>query len=211
MESKMEKGFMDQIDFLTIIKDILRNWWVILILSVSVSLFANVWVRYNWQPQYTTTSTFVVTARGMNSSVFQNLSYAQNLAEQFSQILDSNVLKNRVADELGMDSFTAQTSAQIVPETNLMTLTVTADSALDAYRVMNSIMNNYGSVSDYVLDQVILEVIQQPQIPMAVSNPLNTESVMKRCFLISAAVLGGAFGVFSYLYGTEKNEKEVSD
>ena len=54
MESKMEKGFMDQIDFLTIIKDILRNWWVILILSVSVSLFANVWVRYNWQPQYTT-------------------------------------------------------------------------------------------------------------------------------------------------------------
>ena len=211
MESKMEKGFMDQIDFLTIIKDILRNWWVILILSVSVSLFANVWVRYNWQPQYTTTSTFVVTARGMNSSVFQNLSYAQNLAEQFSQILDSNVLKNRVADELGMDSFTAQTSAQIVPETNLMTLTVTADSALDAYRVMNSIMNNYGSVSDYVLDRVILEVIQQPQIPMAVSNPLNTESVMKRCFLISAAVLAVAFGIFSYLKDTVKNEKEVSD
>ena len=211
MDKKTEHSLSGQIDVLSIVKDILRQWWVILILSISASLFANIWVSLNYQPVYTVKSTFVVTARGMNANVYQNLSSAKELAEQFSRVLESNVLKRKVAEELGMESFTANTSVEIVPESNLMELTVEAGSAMEAYHVMKSIMNNYSSVSDYVIANVILEVIQNPVIPVSPSNPLDTKSVMGKAFLIAAAVLTAIFAMLSYMKDTVKNEREVRE
>lgn len=209
MENRTEGSLAGLVDIISILKDILREWWVILILSVSVSLFANIWVNQSYKPQYTVTSTFVVTAKGMNTNVYQNLTSAKELAGRFAQVLNSNVMKRKVAGELGMKKFTASTSVNILPETNLMELTVTADSAMESYNVMKSIMNNYNSVSDYVIENVILEVIQPPMIPMAPSNSLNVKDVMKKSFLISAAVLIAFFAVLSYFKDTVKNEKEV--
>ena len=130
-----KQGFAVQIDPVSMIKDVSRQWWVILILSLSASLFAFVWAEKTYQPRYTVTSTFVVTAKGMNSNIYQNLSSAKELAESFSHVLDSNVLKKKVTEDLGMSSFRAETAVSILPETNLMELTVTADSAMEAFLV----------------------------------------------------------------------------
>ncbi|MDI9241568.1 polysaccharide biosynthesis tyrosine autokinase [Fusibacillus kribbianus] len=211
MDNKTDKGILGRLDPISIIKDVLREWWVILLMAVSVSLFVNVWANKTYRPEYTTSSTFVVTAKGTNSSIYQNLSYTKELAERFSQVLESNVLKKKVAEELEIDSFTATTSASVLPETNLMELKVTADSALDAYRIMNSIMNNYNTVSDYVIENVILEVIQSPSIPTGPSNPLNVKGIMKKSALITAALFILYFVFFSYMRDTVKNEREVSE
>lgn len=211
MDNKIENSFIGQVDIVSILKDIIRQWWVILILSISVSLFANIWVTESYQPEYTVSSTFVVTAKGMNSNIYQNLSSAKEIANRFSQVLDSNLLKRKVAEELGMDEFTAKTSASVLQETNLIELKVTAGSAMEAYHVIHSIMNNYNTVSDYVIENVIMEVIQAPVIPTAPSNRLDTEGVMKKAFLISALIFALGFAVLSYIKDTVKNEKEVSD
>lgn len=200
-----------QVDVISIGKDLFRQWWVILLLSLAVSMFANVWTNVRYKPEYTSTTTFVVTTKGMNTNIYQNLTSAQELANSFSQILDSNVLKKKVAEDLGMETFAAHTSANILPETNLIELSVTADSAMEAYNVMNSIMNNYNSVSDYVIENVILEVIQQPEIPMAPSNPLNVKGVMKKSFLAALLLLTACFALLSYMKDTVKNEREVSE
>lgn len=109
MDNKIENSFMGQVDIISILKDIIRQWWVILILSISVSLLTNIWVRESYQPEYTVSSTFVVTAKGMNSNIYQNLSSAKEIANRFSQVLDSNLLKRKVAEELGLKEFTATT------------------------------------------------------------------------------------------------------
>ena len=110
-----KQGFAVQIDPVSMIKDVSRQWWVILILSLSASLFAFVWAEKTYQPRYTVTSTFVVTAKGMNSNIYQNLSSAKELAESFSHVLDSNVLKKKVTEDLGMSSFGAETAVSILP------------------------------------------------------------------------------------------------
>lgn len=200
-----------QVDVISIGKDLFRQWWVILLLSLAVSMFANVWTNVRYKPEYTSTTTFVVTTKGMNTNIYQNLTSAQELANSFSQILDSNVLKKKVAEDLGMETFAARTSVNILPETNLIELRVTADSAMEAYNVMHSIMENYNSVSDYVIENVILEVIQQPEIPMAPSNPLNVKGVMKKSFLAALLLLTACFALLSYMKDTVKNEREVSE
>ena len=41
MGQKFEIGFVEKLDINSIVKDVLRQWWVILMLSISVSLFAD--------------------------------------------------------------------------------------------------------------------------------------------------------------------------
>lgn len=211
MKSNKGNSLVEQLDILSIVKDVLREWWVILLLSLSMALFVNAWMNYSYSPQYTASSTFVVTAKGMNTNIYQNLTSAKELATNFSNILESNVLKKKIADELGMEAFAATTSVEILPETNLIQLQVTADTAYDAYRIMKSIMNNYNTVSDYVISNVILEVIKHPVIPTSPSNPLNTSGAMKKAFVLTAAALILGLAVLSYLKDTVKNKDEVSD
>ncbi|MGN0417665.1 polysaccharide biosynthesis tyrosine autokinase [Anaerostipes faecalis] len=209
MDDKKTSDLIGQVDILSIVKDIFRQWWVILLLAVSISLFARIWVRCTWQPEYTVNATFVVTSRGINTNVYQNLSSAKELAEQFSQVLESNLLKRKVAEELQMDTFRADTQAQLVPETNLMELKVTAGSSMEAYHVMKSILKNYNAVSDYVIENVVLEMIQQPAIPTRPSNSPDIRATMKKSFLITAILAALMFALFSYMKDTVKNEREV--
>lgn len=211
MKHGIENETMVQIDILSIVRDVVRQWWVILILSISVSLFANVWVTWTYRPEYTATATFVVTAKGMNNNIYQNLTTAKEIAGRFSQILESNVMKRKVAEDIGIEAFNGTTSASVLTETNLIELRVTADSAMEAYQAMHSIMNNYNTVSDYVIENVILEVLQPPAVPMAPSNSINVKRTMKMAFLISAGIFILCFAVLSYLKDTVKNEKEASE
>ena len=162
MDNRTQKGSGMRIDILSIIRHVCRQMIVILLISLSASLLAYVFADYRYQPEYTTTSTFVVTTKGMNNNIYQNLTSTQAMAEQFSQVLESNVLRTKIAEDLGEEKFTASTSVEILPETNLMVLRVTADSALESFRGLRSIMNNYNSVSDLVMDNVILEMLQEP-------------------------------------------------
>lgn len=211
MKTREEQGFLEQMDIMCLVRDVCRQWWVILLLSLSVSLLTNVWVTKTYQPEYTVTSTFVVTAKGMNSNVYQNLTSTQELAKRFSQVLGSNVLKRKVAETLGVKELHAKTSVNVLPETNLIELQVTAEGAMEAYHVMHGILKNYNAVSDYVVENVILEMIQPPLIPDAPSNPLDSKEVMKKSFLLSVLVLILLFAGLSYLKDTVKNEKEVEE
>lgn len=211
MNKNKGNSLAEQIDVISIIKDVLRDWWVIILFSAAVALFVSSYMNYTYEPEYTSSSTFVVTAKGINTNIYQNLTSAKELATNFSNILESNVLKKKIAEDLGMTSFNASTSVEILPETNLIELKVTAGTAYDAYRIMNSIMNNYNSVSDYVISNVILEVIKQPVIPTAPTNPLSTSGTMKKAFLITAVVIILGLAVLSYLKDTVKNKSEVSE
>lgn len=211
MEQKMENGLARQIDFTSMARDVLRQWWVILLLALSVSLFANIWASSTYAPQYRTTTTLAVTAKGMNSNVYQNLTSAKELATRFSQVLDSAVLQKTVMKELGMNEYEADTTVEQVPETNLLTLTVTAGSAMEAYRVMQSILENYDTVSDYVIENVILEEIQPALIPERPLNSSEEGRVTKLSFLISAGIFALCFAAISYIRDTVKNEGEFSE
>lgn len=210
MEERIDGGLVPQIDLISMLKDIAKEWWAILLLSLAVALFADIWVNVTYQPEYKTSTTFVVTAKGMNTNVYQNLNSTQQLAQQFTEILDSNVLKKKVAQDLKMSSLNIDSSVDLVPETNLITLSVKAGTAVESYRILQSIMKNYNTVSDYAIKNVIIETIQSPAVSMAPVNPLNEKKIMIIAFIAAAAIFMVLVAGLSYLRDTIKNPKDVT-
>lgn len=210
MEERIDSENVQQIDLISMLKDIGREWITILLLSVAAALFADIWICATYQPEYKTSTTFVVTAKGMNSNIYQNLSSTKDLAQQFTEILGSNVLKKKVAQDIGVNSLDVETSVDLVPETNLITLSVKAKTAAESYRVLRSVMENYNTVSDYAIKNVIIETIQQPSVAMSPSNPLNEKRMVLKVFLIAAGCLIVLVAGISYIRDTIKNPGEVS-
>lgn len=210
MEERIDSENVQQIDLISMLKDIGREWITILLLSIAAALFADIWICATYQPEYKTSTTFVVTAKGMNSNIYQNLTSTKDLAQQFTEILGSNVLKKKVAQDIGVNSLDVETSVDLVPETNLITLSVKAKTAAESYRVLRSVMENYNTVSDYAIKNVIIETIQQPSVAMSPSNPLNEKRMVLKVFLIAAGCLIVLVAGISYIRDTIKNPGEVS-
>ena len=197
------------IDMHTIVRDVCRNWWMILALAISVALFTYVHVNKSYNPTYTIEATYVVTAKGINNSVYDNLSTAQDTATKFSQIINSTTLRNKVASDLGMASVPGSIQSEIVPETNLLTLKVTAGSPELAYRILKSVMDNYPTISEYLVGNAIMDVLMEPVIPTSPDRALSVSGPMKKAFLFTAILLVLALAVISYLKDTIRNSQDV--
>ena len=110
------------LDPVTVVRDILKRWYLIVVAAVIAGMAAYTASGLFYVPSYQTTTTFVVSARGSSTTVYQNLSATTNLASVFSEVLNSSILREAILEELGMDSFDGTISASAVPETNLLTL-----------------------------------------------------------------------------------------
>ncbi|MDO4617461.1 MAG: P-loop NTPase [Lachnospiraceae bacterium] len=206
-----ERELFEQLDLFSMIKDILKQWWVILLFSLSAALLTSVIKTETFVPEYTVNTTFVVTTKGLNTNVYSNLNSTMSMAEQFKQILDFNLMKTTVKNDLGLDSFDAETNITVVENTNMIRMSVTSKSAVLSYRITKSILNNYHSVSDYVLTDVILDIMESPTIPSGPSNAQNVWSSMKKAFLIFTGIQVLIFAIFSYMKDTVKNERDVKN
>lgn len=210
METRMDNETIPRIDLISILKDVGKEWIIILLLSLAAALFADIWVCATYQPEYKTSTTFIVTAKGMNTNVYQNLSSTQQMAQQFTEILNSNVLKKKVAQDLEMNSLDINSSVERVPETNLITLSVRAGTAVESYRILQSIMKNYNTVSDYAIKNVIIETIQSPTVSTAPVNPMREKETVLMVFAAAVVVLMAVIAGISQLRDTIKNPKDIS-
>lgn len=198
------------VDIASISRDLLRQWWAILLFSITVAILVNLVASIVYRPVYATSTTFVVTTRGTNTSIYENITSATDTAARFQTILESNILKRAIAKDLNIDEYNATTEVKLLEETNLIVLTVKHKSALMAYRYIQSIMNNYSVVSDFVIKNVVLDVIQSPTIPLMPSNPNRS-----KLFTLLGLIAGFAIAIlyvayYSYLKDTVKNSKEAS-
>ncbi len=197
------------IDKVSIIRGILRQWWVIILLTIGTYMLAYVYIDSQYVPQYTTSTTFIITQRGTSSTTYTDIQSAKDTATKFTQILNSTVLQKKVAEELGVSSLNASVKAKVISETNLIVLSVTANSAYQSFRILQSMLDNHELVSQYLLDDVIMNMIQPPAIPMSANNPRNTiQSAVMVTALACVAYLV-FFGGLGLLRDTVKNGAEL--
>lgn len=198
------------IDLYSILRDIWKYIVVIILLAASMSLLTYVYVGRSYHKQYESSSTFIVSSKGSNSSVYTDLSTTSEMATKFSEILNSSILQKKVAKEMNMDYFPGTASAEVVSETNLLVLKVQADSPEMAFRLNKAIMNNYSVVTDQLMGNVVLDVLQKPTVPSGPVNQFQPTALMKKTFVMTAAVLCGLIAILSFLKDTVRKPKEVS-
>lgn len=200
---------LDNLDLYSMIRDALRNLWVIVLGALAAAMIVSMSVRADFQRTYSTTATFVVTSKTSSNMAYSNLSAASTMANSFKNLLNSNLLQKKVCKDLGMPSFDATATANVINGTNLMTLKVTADSPRNTYSIIRSVMSNMTGLTQYVSGDMIMEVLQDPSVPTGADASFTAAKQSVRAFLLAAAGLTLAFMYLSYRKETIKGEKDL--
>lgn len=160
---------LEDINLYSVARDVLWHFWVIILAAVSAWMLAGAVSRLTYVPQYTSSTTFAVSTRG-NGSALTNVSLTNGLAEVFSTVFESDVLKGKVSEAMEVSSLDAGITTEVIPETNLLRVSATADTPEEAFRTLSLAIDNYDSISEYLFDNAVLTVIKEPNVPMAPSN-----------------------------------------
>lgn len=177
----------DEINLRSVIKAVWKNLWVIVLLCVSVLLCYNALSRLTYRQAYTATSTLMVSAKDQTSA-YNSLTTTQSMATVFVEVFQSNVLRDKVKQQMPGGIFTGTISTTTIPETNLLVVSVTSGSPQMSFRGLGLVLENYESISEYMFSNAQLEVIKAPVIPTVPSNPQNLSSLYPLLIAVSAIV-----------------------
>lgn len=196
-------------DPIVLVRDVVKRWLLILTVALMMGVGAYVVTDRCYQPTYTATTTFVVTSRSSSSTVYRNLSATTNLASVFSELMNSSLMRKTVLTDAGLGSFEGSITASAVPETNLLTLSVTDTNPRTAFLVNRAIVEGHEALTYEVVGDITLEVLQSPVVPTAPSNHANADGAMKRVMLASAAAMCLGLAYLSFARDTVRSGVEV--
>ena len=173
----------DKIDLTNVVLDVYhgvkRLWWLFIGLIVVCAVQSYFSVSTGYQSKYVASATVSVTSIGGLDYV--NAQSAQQMAEVFPYILTSGVLKDVVAEDMGLDSMPGKISVEAEDGMNLLTISVSGNDPQMAYETLRSVIENYPRVAEFVLGETQLTVLDETGIP--------TDT--KRAEVIRALISGG--------------------
>lgn len=196
-------------DLYSILRDIFRNLWAILLVALAAGMIMNVYARVNHQTSYSSKAMFAVKSKSSSNYSRTNLTAASTMATSFGNILNSSLLKKKVCEDLKLKTFDAKASAQVISKTNLITINITADSPYKAYSVMCSTMRVIDELVPYVSTNMVLEVLQEPSVPSGADANFTGRSETMKGFLAGAAFMTVVFALISYFKNTVKSEGDL--
>lgn len=157
---------------------------------------------------YNFIATFVVSSRG-DANAYSNLSSANTMAKTFEKILKSNIMEKKICEKLKVEELDADIHAKVLEGTNMLVLSVTADTPKDSIDIIRTVMDNYSSVSLYTVGSAVMDVLEEPKVPYTPDNPLDAGGQAKKGGLVAGALVLILLGLFSYMKNTIKQENEI--
>ncbi len=194
---------------IVLLRDVAKRWLLILLAVLTVGVATYIYADATYAPVYQTTTTYVVTTHSSSSTVYSNLSSASSLATVFSDLLNSSIMRKAILQKTGTQSFDGAIKATVIPETNLLTVKVTASDPRTAFTVAQAIIEHHEIVTYQVMDSIALEVLQSPKVPVAPINYADTSNQMKRMMLYAAVAAVVLLAAISYSRDTVRSGKEA--
>lgn len=206
MEEKTRRFRIDEINFHGLIALLLKNLWVIAALCISAILcYTSVqWLTY--EPSYTSSATFMVSATD-STNPYNSLTTTQSMATVFVEVFQGKPMRDRIQEQMPNGEFDGTIQTQTIPETNLLIVSITSSEPDTSFRALNLLVENYRFISDNVFSNAQLEVIKDPVIPTAPSNPLNVKSKYVIVFMVAAVLSVSAVVAIYVLHDTVKTPK----
>ncbi|MCD8089993.1 MAG: Wzz/FepE/Etk N-terminal domain-containing protein [Clostridiales bacterium] len=196
------------IDIQSILADILRNWWAISLCALAGLCFALTFLTFFPQYTYTSSAVFVITS-GIDSDTLNTSTVrdANTVAETVTNILNSETIKNLVAKESEGLQYTAE--AEYIEDANIITFSVTSNSARDAFKAIKLILANNDIVLGDIMSDVRLMSLESP----SVANGYNEKNLIITCsveaFLLFGIGCTAIIVLFSIMRNTIKNQTDA--
>ncbi len=194
-----------------VIRDVLKNWFPILCIALSAALISYIVAAVTYTPIYTSRCTMVVSAKANSTGVYADTTETEKLTDTITAVMQSTVLKDRIAEELSLPYFSGGISTRVVTGTNLIEVSSRAYYPKTAFIVLKVLIDIYPEFSKDILGDIVIEVFEEPNLPSSPSNPFNPRSTTMLCALIAAAAVALIIGIHSFLLETVKNEWDAAD
>ncbi len=199
----------DYINWYTIIRDLLRNFWIIVLALITGFLGVRAYFDFTYKPEYKCTATISINATDSGLYSFSSLNKTIEAASTFQEMFQSSYFKEKLSDMTG-HTVDGVISAEQIAETNLITMSYTCDSPIESYTLLLAIIENYNQITDHNFENMLINIISHPVVPTSPSNPVN----YRHFDIIAAAALAilvmSIIIVFSYFRDTVKNESDVT-
>ena len=192
----------------TLLIDLLRNWWVILLAAVIGFCSSQIYYSAYKIEKFTSTTTIAVNLSGYtNNATVTSLSRTIDISTAFQNVLQSSSLVDIVEEKLG-EPLTGTVSAIQKTETNLIDISVTDISPEKAYKTLQLIYENYPVLTDSAFSNIIISVVTPPTMATRSNYVLQLYKSVFTAFVF-AVLCVVIILVISYFRDTVKNVSDV--
>ena len=193
----------------SVVKDFLKNCWIILLVVLTCRMGVYVAENYAYEQEYTASATMVVSAKGSSLATYSNYAVSADLAEIFANVFKDPIIKTKAGEYLGR-SFNGSVNASVKTGTNFITLSVTSNNPQNSYELLNAVVEVYPSVSDYIFANATVLMLKAPSIPAMPSNSIKSDD---KNLLYSGAGIVAAFIIvlISVFRDTVKDEEDFRE
>ena len=155
-----------------------KKFWLISVITMLLGAAIG-WLYYNktYEINYESKATFSITAPdysgSTNKSYSNNSQLAQDLSVSFDYLINNEVFYEVIEKDLGLSSVPGTITITTVENTNIISITVSGTDPKLCYKVLKSVLKNYASVTDFVVGDTKLTVLEEPAQPKSPTNPFN--------------------------------------
>ena len=196
-------------DPIVLVRDVLKRWLIIVLAALMVGVGTYIVKDSSYVPVYKTNTVFVVTTRGSSTTVYNNLTSTSNVASLFTELMNSSIMRKTVMEHMGVSSLDATISASVVPNTNLLTMTVSSSNPRTAFLTAQALIDTHETLTYTIVDGILMEVLQYPTVPLRPVNSAGAMSAMKKVAFLTAAVTALALGIFSFMRNAVRSGSEA--
>ena len=142
-------------------------------------------------------------------SFFYDKNTADQIEKTFPYILSSGILQKQLCEELGTTYVNGTVNAQVIEDSNLVTLSARSRDKDDAHKILDAVIKVYPQVAEYVLGEIAFEFLNEPELQEA---PINRPNVKKDLMIggLAGAALGmGIILIYALLRKTIRNEENL--
>ncbi len=150
-----------------------RFWWIAVLLMVILGVLGYMRYKRSYVPIYQSEATFSITAPeydGTDQSYTNNSQLASELSVSFDYLINNEVFYEIIEEDIGIDYMPSTITISAVQDTNILSIIASGSDAEMNLKVINSVMENYSSVAEFVLGDTELTVLEQPSAEQAAVN-----------------------------------------
>jgi capsular exopolysaccharide synthesis family protein len=208
----MARGKMEsrrlEIDISSVIRRFIKEGIYILLIASCVAMLYGIYMSFTYQAHFSGETTLVVQVRENSNSSYRR-EKASDTAAMFEEVINTNLLQKKVAEQMGLSQLPGQISCELIENTNLLVLKVSADTPKNVVTVMNGILDHYEVVMDSLLGETTIQVLDEMNVPTQSTAGEDQWRMMGKVFLVVTAALGAGLFLYDILRDDIKNEKEV--
>lgn len=189
-----------------------KLWWISIVLMILVGMFGYFKYKSDYVAMYQSEVTFSITSPeydGPDETYTDNTQLASTLSVSFDYLINNEVFYEIIQKDLGLNYVPSNITVSAVPDTNILSIIALGNNPELNNKVIDSIINNYSEVVEFVLGETKLTILEQP---MGSDEAINAYEPAKA--VIKFGFIGFVLGLlpsvaYAFFVRTIKSKEDI--